>query len=174
MLISPNPWRVARIVPDETPRFMSAFSVSVKTTLLAKIRHNRLVGDFLGFSAHSLETNVRSFNKGLGQIVTDEIYLGMDRSGRQFVVPVQAKGGSDKLGGPQAKQDIACCAAKFPNLICRAIAAQFMEDDLIALFELTLENDAVKIVGEAHYRLVPADQISAADLGSYRQRKAHS
>jgi deoxyxylulose-5-phosphate synthase len=43
----------------------------------------------------------------------------------------------------QAKQDIACCEEKFPGLICRAISAQFMADDMIALFELTLEEGAI-------------------------------
>jgi hypothetical protein len=94
----------------------------------------------------------------------------MDCRGRHFVVPVQAKGGNDKLSPVQAKQDIACCEEKFPGLICRAISAQFMADDLIALFELTLEDGAIKVVDEAHYRLVPAEQISRDDLKAYAAR----
>lgn len=140
-------------------------------TLLTKIRHNRLVGAFLGCTAHSLETNVRSHVERSEQVVTDEIYWGMDSRGRRFVIPVQAKGDSDKLSPVQTKQDIACCEAKFPGLICRAISAQFIEDNLIALFELTLEDGALKIADEAHYRLVPADQISAEELIGYRKRK---
>lgn len=170
-LITPNPWRVAHLIPDEAPRFLSAFPFSEKAALLAKIRHNRLVGDFLGFAAHSLETNVRSCGERSGQVLTDEIYFGVDRSGRQFVVPVQAKGGNDKLSAVQARQDIVCCTEKFPGLICRAISAQFMEGDLIALFELTLEDGAVKVVDETHYRLVPADQISREELAAYAKRK---
>ena len=103
--------------------------------------------------------------------MTDEIYLGMDNCGHRFVLPVQAKGGADKLNVVQTKQDIACCGKKFPALICRAISAQFVATDLIALFELTLEDGAIKIVDEAHYRLVPADQISAEDLLGYRRRR---
>jgi hypothetical protein len=72
----------------------------------------------------------------------------------------------------QAKQDIACCGEKFPGLICRAISAQFMAADLIALFELTLDDGAIKVVDEAHYRPVTADQISPTDLASYRKRKS--
>ncbi len=83
---------------------------------------------------------------------------------------MQAKGGSDKLSPVQAKQDIACCQEKFPGLICRAISAQFIERDLLCLFELTLDEGVIKIVDEAHYRLVPADQISREDLAAYRQR----
>ena len=85
-------------------------------------------------------------------------------------MPVQAKGGVDQLSAVQAKQDIACCAEKFPNLICRALSAQFMTKDLIAMFELTQEDDEIKVVDEKHYRLVPSDQISPSDLKAYSLR----
>ena len=45
-----------------------------------------------------------------------------------------------------------------------------MANDLIAIFELTIEDNEVKVVDEKHYRLVPADQISTRDLESYTQR----
>ena len=53
--------------------------------------------------------------------------------GAHDVFPIQGKGGSDKLNMVEPEQDFAVCAAKFPNLVCNAIAAQFMKDDLIAL-----------------------------------------
>ena len=46
-----------------------------------------------------------------------------------------------------------------------------MADDLIALFELTIDDDEVRVVDERHYRLVPADQISPEELRTYRQRR---
>jgi hypothetical protein len=108
--------------------------------------------------------------KDIGQIEIDEIYVGLDRQGRQFLLPVQAKGGTDQLSTVQSQQDIACCAQKFPNLICRSISTQFLENDLIAMFELVLENGNVRIVDEKHYKLVPADQISQVDLKTYSSR----
>jgi len=45
-----------------------------------------------------------------------------------------------------------------------------MASDLIAMFELTLEKDEIKVVEEKHYRLVPSDQISAHDLKDYSSR----
>src|SRR5690606_28685249 len=122
--------------------------------LLAKVRYNRLVDVFLGIAAYSLQNHLRTSVAGIGQIEIDEIYVGLDRHGRQFVLPVQAKGGSDQLSVVQTKQDISCCSEKFPSLICRAISAQFMADDLIAMFELALDSGHVKIVDEKHYRLV--------------------
>ncbi len=41
-------------------------------------------------------------------------------------------------------------------LTCRAIAAQFGRDDVIALFELALVGGEVRIVDERHYRLTRA------------------
>jgi len=169
--IVPHENLVTIMLPDATPEGISAYALSDEQALLAKVRYNRLIDIFLGIAAYSLQSHLRTFVKGVGQIEIDEIYTGLDRSGRQFVVPVQAKGGNDKLSSVQATQDIACCNAKFPTLICRAISAQFMADDLIALFELTVQGGSVKIVDEAHYRLVPSDQISAEDLAGYRQRK---
>ncbi|MCK4564831.1 MAG: hypothetical protein KAU94_09175 [Verrucomicrobia bacterium] len=83
------------------------------------------------------------------------------------MVPVQAKGGSDKHGIVQSQQDIACCKQKFPELICRAVSAQFMDKDIIALFELAVMEGAVKVVDEKHYQLVPAASISPEELRLY-------
>jgi hypothetical protein len=169
--ILPNPNLITIKIPDATPEIISAYALSDEQALLAIVRYNRLIDVFLGIAASSLQSHLRTSVKDIGQIEIDEVYVGVDRNGRQFVVPVQAKGGSDKLGATQAKQDIACCEAKFPGLVCRAISAQFIEPNLVALFELTLEDGAIKIVDEAHYRLVPSEQISEADLMGYRQRK---
>jgi hypothetical protein len=80
---------------------------------------------------------------------------------------VQAKGGNDRLGMVQTQQDIACCAEKFPGLICRAISTQFLADDRITIFELTVENEELRVMEERHYELVPAGRISAAGLERY-------
>lgn len=168
--IAPNPNLVTIKIPDATPEIISAYALSDEQALLAIVRYNRLVDIFLGIAAYSLQSHLRTSVPSIGQIEIDEVYVGIDRTGRQFVVPVQAKGGSDKLGATQAKQDIACCAEKFPNLICRAVSAQFVETDLIALFELTLEGGTIRVVDEAHYRLVPSENISGAELTVYRNR----
>jgi hypothetical protein len=113
---------------------------------------------------------MRTTVKGMGQIEIDEVYVGVNRNGQQFVVPVQAKGGSDQLATVQTSQDIACCAEKFPNLACRPVSAQFMEGDVIAMFELTIQRGDVKVVEERHYCLVPSDQIDDEDLRLYSSR----
>lgn len=157
-------------LPDATPEIISAYAQSDEQALLAKVRYNRLVDIFLGITAYSLQNHLRTTVKSIGQIEIDEVYVGVDKYGRQFVVPVQAKGGTDRHGIVQTQQDIACCREKYPELLCRPISAQFMADDRIAMFELIAAGDEIKIVDEKHYQLVPSETITAADLHSYSSR----
>lgn len=168
--IVPNEQLIAIKVPDATPEIVSCYASSDEQALLAKVRYNRLLDVFLGLVTYSLQNHLRTTVCNLGQVEIDEIYVGIDKRGCQFVLPVQAKGGGDQLSIVQAKQDIACCQEKFPNLVCRAISAQFISTNLIALFELGLDGDKVKIVEEKHYKLVPGDKISPEDLRTYARR----
>jgi hypothetical protein len=52
------------------------------------------------------------------------------------------------------------------------MAAQFIEDGVIVLFEFEQTDAGVRISSEKHYRLVPPDEVSEADLQNYRQRIA--
>jgi len=145
-------------IPDSTPEIIAKYAMSDEQALLAKVRYSRLIDIFLGIAAYSLQNHLRTSVKGMGQIEIDEVYVGIDKLGRHYIVPVQAKGGKDKLTPLQSKQDIAYCREKFPKLHCRAVSAQFMSDDRIALFELRQQRDEIKVVEERHYRLVPADK----------------
>ena len=51
---------------------------------------------------------------------------------------------------------------------CRAISAQFMEDERVAMFELTIQNDLVVVVDEKHYKLVPAIDLDKQAIINYR------
>jgi len=165
--IVPNPQLAAIKIPDATPEIVGAYALSDEQALLAKVRYNRLLDIFLGIAAYSLQNHLRTTVSALGQVEIDEIYVAIDKRGRQYVVPVQAKGGNDRLSTVQTKQDIACCREKFPQLICRAVSAQFITTDLIALFELGVSSEEIRIIEERHYKLVPADQISRDELRAY-------
>ena len=69
----------------------------------------------------------------------------------------------------QIEQDIALCAEKFPALICRPLAAQFMAGQVIALFEFEDTEDGVRVREERHYQLVPQEQLTTDELNRYRQ-----
>lgn len=154
-------------IPDSTPEIISANAMNDEQALLAKVRYNRLVDIFLGVTAYSLQNHLRTTVRGIGQIEIDEIYVGVNKHGMQFVIPVQAKSGNDRLAVIQTKQDIACCAEKFPHLICRPVSAQFMSDGKIAMFELCLDGNEVMVKEEKHYKLVAASEITPADLQKY-------
>ena len=156
-------------LPDATPEILTAYALNDEQALLAKVRYNRLVDIFLGITAYSLQNHLRTTVKELGQIEIDELYVGLNRNGAHFVVPVQAKGGKDRLSVVQTKQDIEYCRAKFPHLICRLLSAQFMENARIAMFELSVEGDQVFVIEEKHYMLVPSKDISNDDLTLYRR-----
>jgi hypothetical protein len=168
--IVPNESLVTVKIPDATPELIAAHALSDEQALLAKVRYNRLIDIFLGLTTYSLQSHLRTTVKGIGQIEIDELYVGIDSHGRQCVIPVQAKGGSDRLSAVQTKQDLMCCAERFPLLICRAVSAQFVDANQIALFELTEEGSEIKVVDEKHYRLVPADEITSDDLRQYSLR----
>lgn len=63
------------------------------------------------------------------------------------------------------------CREKWPDLVCRPVAAQFMAADLISMFELEGHPDQLAaVVSEKHYRLVRPDDLTTADLEAYRCR----
>ena len=115
---------------------------------------------------------MRTTVSSIGQIETDEIYVGVDKRGAHYILPVQAKGKADQIGVVQIEQDLALCDEKFPELVARPIAAQFMDEDSIALFEFGRDTDgAVVKLAERHYRLVPEHEMSIEDLQLYRNRR---
>jgi hypothetical protein len=166
--IEPNAALVAVKIPDATPEIITKYAQSDEQALLAKVRYNRLIDIFLSVTANSLQSHLRTSVAGVGQIEIDELYVAVDAKGAHFVVPVQAKGGNDQIGVVQTSQDLAFCDQRYPALVARAVAAQFMTDDVIAMFELVIEDGDVRIRQERHYRLVPGGEISDEDLASYR------
>ncbi len=155
---------------DSTPGVISKYALDDEQALLAKVRFNRLIDLFTGLVCYSLQNHLRTSVKGIGQVETDEIYVGVDKKGSHYIIPVQAKGGKDKLGQVQIEQDVSLCAEKFPGLICKPIAAQFLPNGIIVLFELDSAKDIISVVSEKHYRLVSPSELSSEDLESYRHR----
>lgn len=159
-------------VPDSTPGIVDMYASADEQALLAKTRYNRLVDIFTGVTCYSLQNHLRTTVPSIGQVETDELYVGVDKKGIHYIFPIQAKGGKDKLNIVQIEQDFAVCKNKFPSLICRPIAVQFMADDKIAMFEFENGENSVQISSEKHYKLVPPEEVTEADLASYRKRLA--
>ena len=168
--LTPNPNLAVTKVPDATPGIIAKHALNDEQAVLARVRYNRLIDIFLGITCYSLQNHLRTTVIGMGQVETDEIYVGVDRSGSQYVIPVQAKGGTDRLNRVQIEQDIAVCGEKMPSLVCRPVGAQHLQDDFIALLEFAQQGDEIRIASEKHYRLVHPDDVSEQDLAAYRRR----
>ncbi len=168
---TPNPKVEETKIADATPGIVSMYSFNDEQALLAKIRYNRLIDTFTGTTCYSLQNHLRTTVPGMGQVETDELYVGVDTRGAHYVFPVQAKGPKDHMGIVQIRQDVALCAQKFSKLICCPIAAQHLADDLIALFSFKMQKGGdFAILDEKHYRLVPAEDISEKDTAEYAKR----
>lgn len=155
-------------VPDATPGIVFRYALGDEQALLTRIRYNRLIDIFTGVTCYSLQNHLRTTVQGFGQVETDEIYVGVDKKGMHYVFPVQAKGGTDEIGIVQIEQDIALCTEKFEGLQVRSIAAQFMAEGVIALFEFGVsENEGVVKLAERHYKLVPSEDLSVEELEAY-------
>ncbi|WP_274644656.1 endonuclease [Pseudomonas serbica] len=143
-------------IPDATPPNIRAHAGSDEQQLLSRVRDNQLVGLFVGIKLWSHQNHLRTTVKSMGQIEIDEIYLGIDKYGVEYVVPVQAKRNKDKHGIVQTLQDIAYCKEKFPNHVCIPVSVHFIEEGgIIAMFKLAedVEKMSIKLIEELHYTL---------------------
>jgi hypothetical protein len=168
--ITPNEMLTETKIPDSTPGVIDLYALGDEQALLAKLHYNRLIDIFLGITCYRLQSHLRTTVPNMGQVETDEIYIGIDRKGIHFVIPVQAKGGNDKLSIVQVEQDIALCRDKWLDLQCVPVAAQFMKDNVIALFSFAEGDSGMGISAEKHYRLTPRNEMTEADWGEYQRR----
>lgn len=155
--IGPTENLVRILIPDATPQIIEIHAMNDEQALLAKVRYNRLIDLFTGIVCYSLQNHLRTTVKEMGQIEVDELYVGVSKKGERFILPVQAKTGSDKIGVVQVAQDVALCAERFEGLTCRPIAVHTLPGDGVAMFELLLEDGELRIVEERHYELLTVD-----------------
>ncbi len=168
--LTPNQNLAVTKAPDSTPGIVVMYSQGDEQSLLARLRYNRLIDVATGLTCYSLQNHFRTYIPDIGQVETDEIYVGIDRRGAHYVIPVQAKSGSDSLNIVQIEQDFDVCKARFPSLIAKPIGAQFMDEHTVAIFEFERTDEGIKVSAERHYQFVDPDQITESDLRTYRQR----
>jgi hypothetical protein len=162
-------------IPFATPSIIEQYALNDEQAVLARLRYNRLLDIFTGVTCYSLQNHLRTTVPNIGQIETDEVYLGVDQRGAQYIFPVQAKGGSDILSVVQVEQDFGLCEKKeFRGLIPLPIGAQMVKDEgeeRIVLFAFEQSKTGITVSAEKHYQLVPSGDVSAADLAAYGERK---
>ena len=168
-------------IHDATPEIVRRFALNDEQAVLARIRYNRLIDLFCHCVAFSLQNHLRTKVKGIGQIEIDELYVGANRQGEHFIIPVQVKRLKDKLGVSQLLQDLEYCKLKHPALTARAIGAQMIKTnmgeekyDLLAVFEFECEDTGDDVIiskrAERHFLLLPFKEISDADFELAKKR----
>ena len=151
--ITPNPRLSKTKILDATPDTIRKSALNDEQRLLAILQYNCLIDNFTGLTCHSLKSHFRMTVADMGPLETEQIYVGVSQQGEQSVIPIQAKGKNDPIGMGQVEQDFSLCNSKFPTLVCRPIAAQLIEDDLVALIEFEWINNQISIRDERHYWL---------------------
>lgn len=142
-------------IPGAIPNLIQANVLNDEQALLAIVRYNRLIDTFLSLTTYSLQSHLRTTVKGFGQIEVHEVYLGVDKAGCQYVIPVRVKVGMGQISYVLTEQDISFAAEKFPEMHCRTVIVQLItERQVIVICELDMQDDEIKIVDERHYRLV--------------------
>jgi len=91
--IQPNVNLATTKVPDSTPGIVTKYAFDDEQALLARLRYNRLIDVFTGVTCYSLQNHLRTTVPEMGQVETDELYVGLDKKGAHYVFPIQAKGG---------------------------------------------------------------------------------
>jgi hypothetical protein len=167
---------------DATPEIVRRFALSDEQAALARIRYNRLVDIFCKCVAHSLQNHLRTKVKGIGQIEIDELYVGANRQGEHFIIPIQAKKKRDRLGVSQLMQDLEYCRVAHPDLRPRALGAQLLKHeeggkvfDKIVLFEFECRDEPNDVIirkrAERHFVLLPHGEITASDFKEAADRQ---
>ncbi len=60
-------------------------------SLLTRVLYNRLVDIFSGLTCFHIQNHYRSFVTGLGEVELDALYVGVDKNGDLFILPLEAK-----------------------------------------------------------------------------------
>jgi len=152
------------MLPDATPELVLEYAGKDEQGLLAKVHYNRLLDVFLSITCYHLQNHWRNFVKGKGQCEIDDLYVGLNTSGKQFVIPVEAKCSKERLSKTQIVQIVDFARERYPKLIIRPVGVQEMRDGSLLLIEFTpaAHPDEVRIKEQRRYKLVPFAEVPLA------------
>jgi hypothetical protein len=144
------------LLPDATPEIVLEYAGSDEQGTLAKLHYNRLLDIYLQLTCYHLQNHWKTFVKGKGQHEIDDLYVGLNTTGKQYVIPVEAKCCGDHLNKTQVVQMIDFAHARYPKLIMRPVGVQEMSDGSMVFVEFTpgKHPDEIKIKEPRRYKLV--------------------
>lgn len=144
-------------IPYAVPEIVADNLAEDEQGLLTIVRYNRLLDVFTGLACFHLQPHMRTHVKGHGQVEVDDLYVGVDKDGQGFVLPVEAKDIGESLGVDKAVGLTLFAHAKYPKLICRPIAVVREKANHITCveFEPTSDLSKVAVLEIRRYRLAP-------------------
>jgi len=127
-------------------------------SLLTLVLYNRLVDIFMGLTCFHIQNHYRSFVADMGEVELDALYVGVDKNGTLFVIPVEAKSRaeSEMIGRVQIAQMAKLVRQDFAELRRRILAVKVLADGTIAMVEFDdhAEPDDLGIVSVSRFRLI--------------------
>jgi len=132
---------------NSLPEIVEKYSSNDEQSLLSNLRYNRLLDIFTGITCFHLQSHVRCTVRGEGQIEIDDLYVGINKEGREYIIPVEAKSveDRDKLGWVQITNLVKFAHQYYPKLKCLPIAVKPGSRSLIYLIEFDESIDFNKI-----------------------------
>ena len=109
-------------IPYAVPEIVDQNLARDEQGLLTIVRYNRILDVFTGLACFHLQSHIRTQLAGHGQVEIDELYVGIDKDGQGFVLPIEAKEENERLGLDKAVALTLFARSRFPRLICRPIA----------------------------------------------------
>src|ERR1041385_4546269 len=124
-------------IPNALPEIIEKYASEDEQALLSSIRYNRLVDIFTEITCFHLQSHIRTTIEGEGQIEVDDLYVGIDTDGSEYILPLEAKSPDDrdKLGWVQISNMVKFARQNFPRLKCRPISAKPAGHNKIYLIE---------------------------------------
>lgn len=157
-----------QIIPilDATPDIILKYGNNDEQGLLTRVRYNRLVDIFLGITAYHLQSHVRAYIEDSGQVEIDDLYLGIDTDGNQYVIPIEAKTAAEPLGVVQISNLNTLAKNQFSDLKPRSIAIKFWSDNSVFFIAFNKATDCedIKVTQFKRYLLI-RDENMAKELG---------
>ena len=151
-------------IPDATPGVVVKHAGTDEQSMLAKVRYNRLVDIFLSIVTFHLQGHFRTFIQEVGQLEIDDLYVGIDAEGREYTIPVGAKGADprEKVGITHVSDLIHFGKQNFPNLVLCPVTVKEWEDGSIfmVLFNTADDLEKIQIKSQKRYKLVQVKKPS--------------
>lgn len=130
-------------ISNSLPEIVEKYIAEDEQGLLSAIRYNRLIDIFTGITCFHLQSHIRTTIEGEGQIEIDDLYVGLDHDGKEYILPLEAKSPDDrdKLGWVQVANLVKFAHQNFPELKCRPICAKPVDLNTVYLIEFDDKTD---------------------------------